>query len=129
VDDDPAVAQSTAVLLRLEGHEVATAASGPEALALAADFRPQVALLDIGLKGMDGYELAGRLRRESGGAPPLLVAVSGYGHEAALARSRAAGFDLHLVKPVPPEDLSAVLARHAATLHGQDAPASGASRA
>jgi PAS domain S-box-containing protein len=126
VDDDPAVAESTAVLLQLDAHEVATAASGPEALALAATFHPQVALLDIGLKGMDGYELASRLRRQTPGHEGLLlVAVSGYGHAAAVSQSITAGFDLHLVKPVPPEELTAVLARHAAALGDRGQPAGG----
>jgi PAS domain S-box-containing protein len=116
VDDDDAVAESTAALLRLEGHEVAKAASGPQALEVARRFQPQVALLDIGLQGMDGYALAAALRRQTGGTPGLLlVAVSGYGHDAARDRSRAAGFDLHLVKPVDPDELIAVVARHAAT--------------
>lgn len=111
VDDDDAVADSMSVLLELEGHTVRTAASGEAALALARDFRPHLVLLDIGLRGMDGYEVARQLRaRQGAGARLRLVAVTGYGHEEARARSRDAGFDQHLVKPVHPEALVALLA-------------------
>lgn len=111
VDDDAAVADSMSVLLELEGHAVRTAASGEAALAAARDFRPHLVLLDIGLRGMDGYEVARRLRAGEGGDAALrLVAVTGYGHEDARARSREAGFDAHLVKPVHPEALVELLA-------------------
>ena len=111
VDDDPAVADSMSVLLQFEGHEVRAAASGEAALALVRDFRPRVVLLDIGLQGMDGYQVAHQLRAQQAADEKLcLVAVTGYGHEEARARSRAAGFDRHLVKPVAPEVLCALLA-------------------
>jgi len=126
VDDDTAVTESMVVLLRLEGHEVVSATSGPDALALAAEFHPQAALLDIGLKGMSGYDLARQLRLQAERDQRLLlVAVSGYGHETALTESKAAGFDLHLVKPVPPNELSAVLARHAAQLEAEGTTSAG----
>ena len=111
VDDDPAVADSMAALLSLEGHDVRTAAEGEIALALAREFRPRLILLDIGLAGMDGYQVARRLRLQHGAEnAPYLVAVTGYGHEEARARSREAGFDRHLVKPVYPETICALLA-------------------
>jgi PAS domain S-box-containing protein len=111
VDDDPAVAESMCVLLQIDGHDVRTAASGEAALALARSFRPRLILLDIGLQGMDGYEVARQLRaQQAAGDRVLLVAVTGYGHEAARTRSEAAGFDLHLVKPVYPESLLELLA-------------------
>ena len=111
VDDDPAVADSMSVLLQFEGHEVRAAASGEAALALARDFRPRVVLLDIGLQGMDGYQVARQLRAQQAADEELcLVAVTGYGHEEARARSRDAGFDRHLVKPVVPEALCELLA-------------------
>lgn len=111
VDDDPAVAESMLIFLQLEGHQARHAASGEAALALLPAFRPQVVLLDIGLPGQDGYEVARRLRQQPDGAELILVAVSGYGDEAAMARGRAAGFDHYLVKPVAPERLCALLAQ------------------
>jgi CheY-like chemotaxis protein len=111
VDDDPAVADSMSVLLRIDGHDVRTAASGNAALELARSFRPQLVLLDIGLQGVDGYEVARRLRAQQGaGDSVCLVAVTGYGHEEARTRSADAGFDHHLVKPVCPETLLELLA-------------------
>jgi len=111
VDDDAAVADSMSMLLQVEGHEVRAAASGEAALALARDFRPRVVLLDIGLQGMDGYQVARKLRAQQAADEKLcLVAVTGYGHEEARARSREAGFDQHLVKPVVPEALCELLA-------------------
>ena len=109
VDDDVAVAESTAMLLRLEGHEIRCANSGEAALRLCREFQPEAVLLDIGLPGQDGYEIARKIRSLPGGAELKLIAVSGYGHEAAVARGRAAGFDRYLVKPVDPEKLSALI--------------------
>ncbi len=110
VEDDVSVADAMGVLLSLEGHQVKVAPTGQAALELAASFRPEAVLLDIGLKGMDGYEVARRLRELPEGREALLVAVTGYGHEEARARSLAAGFDHHLVKPVDPERLLDLLA-------------------
>jgi CheY-like chemotaxis protein len=110
VDDDTVVAESMVVFLELEGHQVRSAASGEAALRQFQEFRPQVVLLDIGLPGQDGYEVARRIRQAPGGDLVKLVAVSGYGHEEAMERSRQAGFDRHLVKPVDPEKLGALLA-------------------
>lgn len=106
VDDDPAVAESTVLLLQVVGHDVRSAANGEEALELARSFRPQLVLLDIGLRGMDGYEVARRIREEKTSGEELrLMAVTGYGQEEDRTRSMAAGFDRHLVKPVPPDAL------------------------
>jgi PAS domain S-box-containing protein len=109
VDDDPAVAESITVFLQMEGHQVRSAATGEAALGLLQSFRPQVVLLDIGLPGQDGYAVARLMRQAPGGDRLLLVAVSGYGHEEAIARSGQAGFDRHLIKPVDPEALLALL--------------------
>jgi CheY-like chemotaxis protein len=110
VDDDPAVADSMSVLLQIEGHEVEVAATGETALQLARSFRPQLVLLDIGLQGMDGYEVARQIRaQQPAGEKICLVAVTGYGHEEARSRSEQAGFDRHLVKPVNPEVLHELL--------------------
>jgi PAS domain S-box-containing protein len=110
VDDDDAVAESSEMLLRLDGHDVRRANSGEAALQLCREFQPRAVLLDIGLPGQDGYEIARKIRGLPGGAELKLIAVSGYGHAAALARGRDAGFDHHLVKPVDPEKLSTLLA-------------------
>ncbi|WP_437949613.1 response regulator [Sorangium sp. So ce296] len=100
VEDNPDVAESLVMLLQALGHEVAMARSGPEALEAAPAFLPDVVLLDIGLPGMDGYEVARQLRRQPELERALLVALSGYGQDEDRRRSRAAGFDHHLVKPV-----------------------------
>ncbi|WP_337174229.1 PAS domain S-box protein [Paludisphaera sp.] len=100
VDDNADTAQGMAKLLEISGHDVRVAHDGVEALEVAREYRPEIMLLDIGLPGMDGYELATRLRQEGWCEGAVLVAVSGYGEERARDRSEAAGFDHHLVKPV-----------------------------
>src|SRR6202035_1696475 len=100
VDDNVDAAESLAMLLRLWGHEVAVAHDGPGALRAAETQPPEVALLDIGLPGMDGYELARRLRPQPGLERTVLVALTGWGQEEDRRRSQEAGFDHHLVKPV-----------------------------
>jgi two-component system CheB/CheR fusion protein len=113
VDDNRDAVESLAMLLRLDGHEVRVAHDGPRALEAAAAFAPQVVLLDIGMPGMSGYEVARRLRADGGPACPLLVAMTGYGQDEDRRRSREAGFDHHLVKPVEFEVVLALLAREA----------------
>jgi len=108
VDDNADAADTLADVLRRVGYEVAVAHDAPAALTMAATFAPSIALLDIGLPVMDGYELARHLR-ETLEHPPKLVAVSGYGQDADLARSRAAGFAVHLGKPVAMDVLVNVL--------------------
>ncbi len=110
VDDNVDGAESLAALLRLAGHEVWLAHDGPGALEAAAGFRPDAAVLDIGLPGMDGYEVARRLRADPAAAPAVLVAVTGYGRDRDRERSREAGFDYHLVKPVDLAELHRALA-------------------
>jgi PAS domain S-box-containing protein len=109
VDDNVDSADSMALLLSLDGHEVRTAFDGPGALTEAADFQPRAVLLDIGLPGMDGYEVARRMRELPGLRDVLMIAITGYGQEDDRTRSKAAGFDHHLVKPVDPEALSRLL--------------------
>jgi CheY-like chemotaxis protein len=111
VDDNVDATESLAMLLRLWGHEVAVAHDGPGALRAAEAHRPGVALLDIGLPGMDGYELARQLRRRPGLERTVLVALTGWGQEEDRRRSQEAGFDHHLVKPVELSDLQALLAQ------------------
>jgi two-component system, sensor histidine kinase len=110
VDDNYDSAESIGMLVELWGHEVRTVFDGPSALAEAPVFRPDVVLLDIGLPGIDGYEVARRLRSERGLASVLLVAMTGYGQESDRQLSSAAGFDRHLVKPVDLKSLQALLA-------------------
>jgi PAS domain S-box-containing protein len=109
VDDNVDSADSMALLLSLDGHETRTAFDGPGALTAAAEFLPQAVLLDIGLPGMDGYEVARRMRELPELQDVLMIAITGYGQEDDRTRSKAAGFDHHLVKPVDPDALSALL--------------------
>ena len=110
VDDSIDSAESLALLLQLSGHQTRTAHSGPAALMAADNFRPDVVLLDIGLPGMNGYEVGRRLRETAAGAKMLLIAQTGYGQEEDRRRSRQVGFDAHLVKPIDPGALQALLA-------------------
>lgn len=109
VDDNEDTAWSFAMLLRAFGHEVRTAHDGPSGLEAALDERPDVVFLDIGLPGLDGYEVARRLRRRPELAAAVLVAVTGYGQDDDLRHSREAGFDHHLVKPARLEEVQAIL--------------------
>ena len=108
-DDNQDAARMLAMLLRLSGHEVRTAYGGEAALALASTFKPDIALLDIGMPDLDGYEVARALRRSPWGRGVRLVAVTGWGQEEDKRRARAAGFDHHLTKPVDPQQLAALL--------------------
>jgi signal transduction histidine kinase len=119
VDDNPDVLAVMRTLLELQGHFV-TALSDPQAaLALPAGFAPQVALLDIGLPGMSGHELAAELRRRPGFRGTDFVAISGYGQPEDRARSEAAGFRAHLVKPPAAHVLAALLDRLARERQGR----------
>jgi CheY-like chemotaxis protein len=109
VDDNADAAASLAVLLKLEGHDARVAHSGPSALEAVEQSRPEVVFLDIGMPGMDGYEVARRLRAQHGAAGLRLVALTGWGQEHDRQRAREAGFDHHLTKPVAPTDLHALL--------------------
>lgn len=111
VDDETVAARALAELLRLWGHEVRAAADGPSALKAAAAFRPEVVLLDIGLPGMDGLTVARELRRLEGTASSLIVALTGLGREEDQGRSRAAGIDLHMTKPMDAPSLRRLLAQ------------------
>jgi CheY-like chemotaxis protein len=100
VDDNEDAANSLAMILKLGGHETASVYSATDALARAPVFKPDVVLLDIGLPGMDGYEVAQQMRELPGLRDIRLVAVTGYGRSEDRMRARDAGFDDHLVKPV-----------------------------
>lgn len=111
VDDDTDSAESMALLLRMYGHEVRIAASGIEALAAFRRQQPDVVLLDILLPGMNGFEVARRLQEEPRDKRPLFLAVTGYQEEADRHSTADSAFDLHLLKPVNPQDLQRVLSR------------------
>ena len=114
VDDDRDTAESTAYLLALHGFRAAPARGGAEAVRLASADPPDVALVDLMMPGMDGFEVAARLRELARPRPPVLVAVTGLATDGDRARAEAAGFVLYLVKPVPPEELVALLAARGA---------------
>jgi CheY-like chemotaxis protein len=109
VDDNVDAAVSLGMLLKLAGQEVRVAYDGPAALRQAIDFHPQLVLLDIGMPGMDGYEVCRRLRRESSLEGTCLVALTGWGQDEDRRRSHEAGFDHHIVKPVEPGTLQRLL--------------------
>jgi PAS domain S-box-containing protein len=110
VDDNRDAASTLEMLLQIWGHDVRVAHNGTDALADAAEYQPELVLLDIGLPGMDGYEVAQRLREIRGLEKVAIVAVTGYGQEDDRRRSREARFDQHLVKPVDPLQLQQILA-------------------
>jgi PAS domain S-box-containing protein len=113
VDDNLDSAESLALLLGIHGHQVSLAYNGPEALEVARSFRPEVVVLDIGLPGMDGYEVARHLRGERQTENVMLIALTGYGQSEDRQRSKQAGFDHHLVKPVDPDVLQTLISSHA----------------
>ena len=110
VDDDDDSAESLALLVRHLGSEARIAGDGPTALASVVRHRPHLVLLDLGLPGMGGYEVARRTRALSEGRDALLVAVTGWSQTDAGERGREAGFDHHLVKPLELDDLRRLLA-------------------
>ena len=112
-DDNVDSALTMAALLAMYGHEVCTAHDGLEALEKMRRFKPDVAILDIGMPKMNGYSVARNIRSRSNEAQPLLIAVTGWGQEEDRRRSKDAGFDHHLVKPVDPAALSALLSSRA----------------
>ena len=116
VDDSPDTADSTAQLLSLCGFAARVADGGAAALREIAGNPPDVVLLDLGMPGMSGWELARRLRDQSAGCRPVLIAVSGYGDAASRQRSADAGIEHHLVKPVDSAVLLGVLGRYVRVL-------------
>lgn len=110
VDDDRDSTTSLSMLLQIMGHKVRTAHDGPEAIGTAGEFRPDIVLLDIGLPGMNGYEVARRIRHAPWSSGMTLIALTGWGQEEARRQSEEAGFDHHLVKPVEASALSGLLA-------------------
>jgi len=113
VDDNEDAANSLAMLLQLDGHDVSTAYDGTAALSATKQLKPEVVFLDIGLPQMDGYEVARRLRAEYGSAAPRLIALTGYGQAEDRARALAVGFAAHLTKPIDSHQLQRVLSSKA----------------
>lgn len=111
VEDNPDAAATLRDFLELSGHEVELAISGRDGVQAARKFHPEVVLCDLGLPGMDGFEVAAELRRDPETASAKLIAVTGYGRDEDRRRSKEAGFDLHLTKPVDPAQLRALLQR------------------
>ncbi|MBL8848565.1 MAG: PAS domain S-box protein, partial [Planctomycetaceae bacterium] len=111
VDDNRDSANTMAMLLNILGNETRTAYDGQQGVDTAAEFRPDVMLLDIGLPKLNGYEACRRIREQSWGADIVLIAVTGWGQDEDRRRSQAAGFDHHLVKPLDPQQLSKLLSQ------------------
>ncbi len=109
VDDNVDTARGMTRLLKRIGHDISTAYSGPEAIEVARQHRPEFVLLDIGLPGMTGYEVAARLRQEESCQGAVIIAVSGYGQDEDRRRSKESGFDHHLIKPLDHDALLALL--------------------
>jgi CheY-like chemotaxis protein len=108
-DDNRDAGETLAMLLRLDGHEVNVALDGLEAVELFVRTQPEVVILDIGMPGLSGHEVARRIREQSGGRAVTLIAVTGWGQKADKDRAAASGFDHHFTKPVEPTVLSALL--------------------
>ena len=119
VDDNRDAVESLAELLKLSGHEPRTANDGMHALEAAAGFQPDVVIMDVGMPRLNGYDAARRIRAHPWGAQVALVAMSGWGQDADRAKSRAAGFDAHLVKPVEFAALMQLLAQLTARKHAR----------
>jgi CheY-like chemotaxis protein len=113
-DDNRDAADVLAEVLALEGHVVHTAADGAQAVEMALRLQPDVLVLDIGMPGLNGYEVAQQVRAQPWGRRPLLIAATGWGQEEDRKKAINAGFDLHLTKPFDPFQLVAMLADHAA---------------
>jgi len=110
-DDDPDTVHTLRLLLEGEGHEVKTAGDGPAAFYAVRDFGADVLLLDIGMPGMNGFEVAQKLRERYGSAKPTLIAITGRDSAADKSFARSTGFDHHVAKPYEPRQLIALIER------------------
>jgi CheY-like chemotaxis protein len=117
-DDNRDGADGFAMLLELLGHQVRTAYSGKQAVAMAEEFRPELVMLDIGMPEMNGYEVARHLRQQPWGRDMVLVAITGWGQDEDRLQAQAAGFDHHRAKPVELDALDPIIAQARAKLQG-----------
>jgi len=115
-DDNRDAADTLAEILRMEGHEVRLAHDGPAALAAFAAFHPDVMLLDIGMPGLSGYEVARKVRETDPASDMILIAITGWGQENDKEQALSAGFDYHLTKPVDLQRMSELIQRKPGTL-------------
>ena len=125
VDDSVDAATLLSMVLEADGYDVRIAHEATQALEIAAQFKPEIVLLDLGLPGMDGFQLAQEMRKLDSTAGALLVAVTGYGQAGDRQRSHDAGFDYHLVKPVAVEEIHRVIETRfpkASSLSGSGVP-------
>ena len=118
VDDNRDGADSLAMMLRVLGNDTRTAYDGEEAVAASAEYLPDVVLLDIGMPKLNGYDACRRIREQPGGKDVIVIAQTGWGQEEDRARSRAAGFDHHMVKPLDPVAVTTLLAELETARHG-----------
>jgi len=125
IDDDADIRDSTAMVIRMLGYEVAIAVDGPSGLAEGRVFQPDLVLLDLGLPGADGHDVAGAMRAEPWGQRAMLAAVTGRAGEAVRRAAEAAGFDIHLVKPVDLGTLSEIISRAASHRAMPETPSGG----
>jgi len=109
IEDDEDTRRNLHAALALDGHEVCEAADGPAAIRSAAQFKPEVAIIDVGLPGLNGFQVAESLRGGAARAPMVLIALTGYTQPDALRRARAAGFDEYLTKPIAPDRLTRLI--------------------
>jgi CheY-like chemotaxis protein len=109
VDDNRDAVESLAILLQAEGYETRTAHNGVEAIRIFEAWNPEIVILDIGMPGFDGYEVAQRIRMLKPREQVLLIAITGWGQHAHIERAFAVGFDHHLVKPADPDALMKIL--------------------
>ena len=116
-DDNSDAAESLALVMRMWNHEVYVAQSGSEAWEIALRDRADVCILDIGMPGMSGYEVARRIRNQPWGEKMVLFALTGWGQSEDVERANAAGFNEHMTKPVDLERLAMLLANHSAPVH------------
>src|SRR5262245_11083340 len=110
VDDDRATADTLALLIRTLGHEAKAVYHGESAIDQIAEFEPDMALIDVGMPGLDGYDTVAGMRQQPGGTHVILVAVTGWSRDEDKRRAYAAGFDLHVTKPMRCETLKELLA-------------------
>jgi two-component system, OmpR family, response regulator len=122
VDDNRDGADTTAVLLRACGAEAEARYGGAAALAALPDFRPDACVIDLAMPGVDGCDLARRIRAATGENPPLFVALTAHGDAVTRARAAESGFDFHFVKPVDPAELLHALGEHAARTTRETVP-------